>query len=126
MKKTGLGIAVIGVGYFGPNWVRNLCQIEDVGQLACCDLVKKKLKKIKRSYPQVKTTTSYNDILQDESIKAVIIVTPIPTHYSLAKKALLAGKDVLLEKPMTEKVSQSEKLVEIAKNKKRILFVNYC
>jgi len=111
-------IGVIGYGYWGPNIVRNFqnikgCQVEMVADLAY------------RHLKGTKTTQNYRDILKNPQIKAVAIVTPAVTHYSLIKESLLAGKHVFTEKPLVLKISQGKELVALANRKKRILMVGH-
>ncbi|MFH1046618.1 MAG: Gfo/Idh/MocA family oxidoreductase [Candidatus Omnitrophota bacterium] len=118
-------IGIIGCGYWGPNYVRNFSQLEGSTVAACCDLVAKNLDKLKSHYNAIAVTADYNDILKDTSIEAVIIATPAKTHYALTRAALLAGKHVLAEKPLCLTYGECEKLVELARKKKRILMVGH-
>ena len=117
-------IAVVGVGYWGPNLVRNFLRLENV-QVMVCDLDKNSLKRIKTSYPMVSTTTNYQQVLSDPGVRAVVVATPVKNHYDLASKALIAGKDVLVEKPMTKTLSEAEKLVALAKKQNKVLMVDH-
>src|SRR3989338_7370849 len=117
-------IAVVGVGYWGPNLVRNFLRLENV-QVVVCDLDKNSLKRIKASHPEVSTTTNYKQILSDPGVRAVVVATPVKNHYDLASKALMAGKHVLVEKPMTKTLSEAEKLVALAKKQNRVLMVDH-
>ncbi|NND35270.1 MAG: Gfo/Idh/MocA family oxidoreductase, partial [Saprospiraceae bacterium] len=118
-------LAVVGFGYWGPNLVRNFvntpgCQVKYV-----VDQEVKQHRRINRLYPNVVTTTHYSDVLEDAEIDAVIIATPVYTHYDLAKKALLNQKHVLLEKPMTSSVSEAEELIQLAADKNLVLMVDH-
>lgn len=118
-------LGLIGLGYWGPNFVR-ICQENDNVELAyCCDVDKQALAKIDKRYPAVNLVSDYEKILKDQSVKGVIVVTPPITHYKIVKDCLLAGKDVLVEKPITLKSEDAEKLVELAKNKGRVLMVDH-
>lgn len=126
MKKIPtVGVAIIGAGYWGPNFIRNLSTISSAQIRYICDLDKKRLKKINQNYPSIKTTTKFQDVLKDKKVEGVIIATPVRTHYPLAKMALEAGKNVLVEKPMTAKVEDAKELVELANKKKKILMVDH-
>lgn len=124
-KKPTVGVAIIGAGYWGPNFIRNLSTIPLADIRYVCDLDKKRLKKIQQLYPSIKTTTKFQDVLKDKKVLGVIIATPVRTHYPLAKMALEAGKNVLVEKPMTAKVSDAAELVELAQKKKKVLMVDH-
>jgi len=116
-------VAVIGCGQWGKNLVRNFAEL---GALrAVCDTDPKKLATIRERWPEVHATTSYSEILKDEGITGVVIATPAGSHYTLAKEALLAGKDVFVEKPLALKVSEGRELVELAEQRHRILMVGH-
>ncbi len=114
-------IAVVGLGYWGPNLVRNLHELPDAELAAACDLRSDMLEKVSRRYPGVPVTQSFKQILDDESIEAVCIATPVPTHHPLALAALNAGKNVFIEKPLAASADQAAELVEVAERADRIL-----
>src|SRR5689334_15339577 len=118
-------IAVVGYGYWGPNIVRNFARLPNVSIAWVVDVNPKTLTEIPLIYPTIKTTMHVGDVLKDPTVDAVVIVTPPATHFTLAKQALLAGKHVLVEKPMTRTVDEAKKLVAIASKKKRILMVDH-
>jgi predicted dehydrogenase len=91
----------------------------------CCDLSEERLSFIHKSFPSVKTTTDYKEILNDKEIELIVVCTPVFTHYELAKAALDAGKHVLIEKPMTSTSAQGEKLLELAEKKGVKVFVDH-
>jgi predicted dehydrogenase len=95
-----VGIAVVGLGYWGPNLVRNISEFPGAEALWVCDLREDALATIKRRYPAVQTTTSLDEVLADERVEAVVIATPVSTHHALASKALRARKHVFVEKPL--------------------------
>ncbi|MGY6561009.1 MAG: Gfo/Idh/MocA family protein [Luteibaculaceae bacterium] len=107
-------IAIIGLGYWGPNMVRNFSTNPAVKKVWCCDKDQKKLEKIKQQYHDVETANNSEIIFSNPDIKAVVIVTPLNSHFELAKKALLAGKHVLVEKPFTASVSEAEELISLS------------
>ncbi len=107
-----INVAVIGVGYWGPNLVRNFNKISDLRIVAVSDIDEKRLDPIKRQYAATSVSTRAQDVLDNPSVDAVAIATPISTHYELAREALIKGKHVLVEKPMTETVQQSLDLIE--------------
>jgi len=118
-------IAVIGCGYWGPNYVRTFNELSSSSICLCCDVDVDRLNYIKGIYPFIKVTTNYSDILKDPKIDAVCISTPASTHYEIVKESLLNGKHVLVEKPLALSVSDGEALVKIAKDQKRILMVGH-
>jgi predicted dehydrogenase len=120
-----INVGVIGYGYWGPNMVRNFYANKDARVAWVCDLSKDRLALVESGYPTVKTTTDHKDILKDSGVDAVVISTPVSAHFPLAQEALESGKHVLLEKPMTSTVEQSEKLVDLAEKKKRTLMVDH-
>ena len=120
-----INVAVIGCGYWGPNLIRNFCEVSEARVIACSDTRESRLNYIKQRFPFIKTYQNYIDILNDKTIDAVSIATPVSTHFKIAKEALLAGKHVLVEKPITTKSKDAEELVEIAKSNKKTLMVGH-
>lgn len=118
-------VGVIGLGYWGPNIVRNLVNNERVSKVVCCDMSQDQLDKIRSMFHDVETTSDYKDILNDESVTAVAVVTPVGTHYQLAKEALLSGKHILVEKPFTASVAQAEELLKLAEDKGLTVMVDH-
>jgi predicted dehydrogenase len=112
MTKVGL----IGLGYWGPNLARVFQQTPMCELAACCDLDPKKLEKAARQYPQIRTFNRAQDLF-DSDVDAVAIATSISTHYDLARQALLRGKHVFVEKPLTD---NSEKALELAAMAKKL------
>jgi UDP-2-acetamido-3-amino-2,3-dideoxy-glucuronate N-acetyltransferase len=116
-------IALIGCGYWGKNLVRIFSEL---GVLKTdCDLNKKILKERKREWPNLEITTNFSEILKNKEIKAIVISTSAAWHYKLAKRALGAGKDVFVEKPLALKVKEGEELIKLAQKKKRILMIGH-
>jgi len=118
-----IGVALVGCGYWGKNLARNLHQMGHL--VAVCDPSAKVLKEVKGAYRGVKTTRDYGNLLEDPKVKAVAVAAPAALHYDLARKALMAGKDVFVEKPLALRVPQAEELVELARARKRILMVGH-
>jgi predicted dehydrogenase len=106
-----LRVAVVGLGYWGPNLVRNLHELEEADVTTVCDLRQDRLQGIKRRYPSLQLTTSYESVLADPRIDAIAIATPVSSHYALARAGLEAGKHVFVEKPLA---SSSRDAVELA------------
>jgi len=118
-------LAVIGAGYWGPNLIRNFSRLDECFLKTVCDLDEKKLTKIKKSYPDILTTSNVEDVFGDQEINAVAIATPTKFHYSLAKKALESGRHVFIEKPLAQTSQQAEELIKLAKDKKLIIQVDH-
>jgi predicted dehydrogenase len=95
-----INIAQIGVGYWGPNLLQNLIANKDVNLKTVVDLSAERRHFVDSNYPDVLTTDEISDVLDDASIHAIVISTPVETHYDLAIQALNAGKHILVEKPM--------------------------
>ena len=124
MNKT-LRVGIVGYGYWGPNLVRNFSEQIDAEVVWIADKDISKFDLISRRYPAIKTTTEVDDILQDASVDAVVVATPVNTHYKLALTALQADKHVWIEKPMTETSEEAEHLLQEAKARNRIVFVDH-
>jgi predicted dehydrogenase len=120
-----INIGVIGYGYWGPNIIRNLGQVEGASVVMCCDASPERVKRAKSQHPSLETTTDINQVLKSPSIDAVAIVTPVGTHYEFARKALEEGKHVLVEKPLTASVAEAESLLEISTKRKLTLMVDH-
>ncbi len=118
-----MNIALIGAGYWGKNLVRVFYELGVLRII--CDLNETSLKERQKEHPNLKITTDISKILNDKNIDAAVIATPAITHYSLGKKVLESGKDIFIEKPLALKVEEGEKLVRLAKEKKRILMVGH-
>jgi predicted dehydrogenase len=107
-------IAVVGLGYWGPNLIRNISEFPGAEALIACDLRTDALEAIKRRYPSVETTTSFAEVLSDPRVDAVVIATPVSRHHPMAAAALRAGKHVFVEKPLAASAEQAEDLIEQA------------
>jgi predicted dehydrogenase len=118
-------IAMIGVGYWGPNLIRNFGDLDDAQVVGCSDLSQERLNKIAKRYPGVKCTQNYEELLADPDVDAVVIATPVSTHYPIAKAALEAGKHVMIEKPLADSSEHALDLVETAERVGRILMVDH-
>lgn len=120
-----VNIALVGYGYWGVNLLRNLTTIKQSEVLMVCDSREERLKVINETYPGIDTTTSFADIINNDEVQAVVIATPTFSHYELAKRALQAGKHVLVEKPLTATTEQAEELVQLATSKRLQLMVDH-
>jgi len=123
MKPIAIG--VIGCGYWGPNLLRNFAENEGAELRWLCDTDEARLAAMGRRYPGAQTTVDYQQVLADPQLDAIAIVTPVATHFEIAKATLLAGKHALVEKPLTSTTCQAEELVEIAKRADRTLMVDH-
>ncbi len=119
------GIAVIGLGYWGPNWVRNLYQMQCAQRLVCCDFSRQRLEHIKALYPAVEITDRTDEVLRDPDIEAVVIATPVTTHFDIARRALMAGKSALIEKPLATSAGEAKQLVAMARERDLTLMVGH-
>ena len=113
--------AVVGLGYWGPNLVRNLFELPDADLTTVCDLRRDRLELLRRRYPDVRRTTRFADVLADSTVEAVVIATPVSTHYELAAAALEAGKHVLVEKPLTASIEEAVALARLAEERELVL-----
>jgi predicted dehydrogenase len=112
--SSKVSVAVVGLGYWGPNIVRNLVELPGAEVAVVCDQRQDSLDKISAKYPFIPTTTDYEEMLEDPSIDAVAIVTPVSTHYPLAEAALEAGKHVFVEKPLAGSSEDARALMALA------------
>ena len=122
-QKSGFGVAVVGAGYWGKNLVRNFANLNALK--AVCDNNTETLRTLSEQYPQCRTLTSYQEVLGDESITAVAVATPAESHESMVREALIAGKDVFVEKPLCLSAEKGQSLVDLAKAHGRILMVGH-
>lgn len=116
---------VIGYGYWGPNVVRNLSALEATQLAAVCDKSFAALQRVKQLYPGVRVTSDYSELLSSPDIDAIAVVTPVWTHFDLAKSALLNGKHVFVEKPFTSTSAQAEELIELAAQRNLQIMVDH-
>ena len=117
-------VGVIGCGYWGPKLARNFHDIPEARLMMVSDLQEERLAEIKRLYPEVEPSRNYMDLLKND-LEAIVIATPVNTHYALAKEAILAGKHVLVEKPITAHSFQAEELVALADERNLTLMVGH-
>jgi predicted dehydrogenase len=120
-----IGIGVIGYGYWGPNLVRNFMEADGARVVALSDLRPERLALAERRYPSIKRTTDYRELLRDPAVDAVVIATPVSSHFDLTLEALQAYKHVLVEKPLATSSEQAERLIEEAERRQRILMVDH-
>lgn len=120
-----MNFGVIGYGYWGPNIVRNLSALDGSRVLAIADLDPAARARAQRTYPNLHITADPREVLLSTRIDAVAIVSPVWTHYELAKEALLNGKHVFVEKPFTLNSAQGEELVELAEKRNLKIMVDH-
>ncbi|MGI9104811.1 MAG: Gfo/Idh/MocA family protein [Pyrinomonadaceae bacterium] len=118
-------IGVIGCGYWGPNLIRNFAENERAQLLWICDTDERRLSAIGRRYPATRTAPDYRQLLADPELDAVVIATPVATHYEFAAAALQAGKHVLIEKPFTTDSREAAELIALAKKRGLTLMVDH-
>ena len=118
-------VGVIGLGYWGPNLVRNFSSSPESQVLICCDTQAERCRKLAIQYPHFVYTQQVHEVINHPDINAVAIATPVQTHYALAEQALLAGKHVLVTKPITDNLEHATALVELADQKNLVLQVDH-
>jgi len=116
-------IAVVGGGYWGRNLVRNFAELGALHTI--CDSNEKTVSEMKSLYPSAQTETDYAKLLKNTEIKGIVVSSPAVTHYSMAKQALLAGKDVFVEKPLALDIGEGEELVDLAQKMSKVLLVGH-
>jgi predicted dehydrogenase len=114
LRARRASIAVVGLGYWGPNLVRVLFERNDVQVRWMCDQDPARTERLSRRYPGVNTTHSIDDVLADPLVDAVVLATPVNTHFELARRCMQAGKHVFVEKPLAASTSQAIELIDFA------------
>src|SRR5271156_3597287 len=123
--ETVVKFGVVGYGYWGPNVVRNLDQLDGSEVVAVCDKSPTARKRIHKSYPHIKVVSDTAELMSSTDIDAVAIVTPVWSHYELTKAALENGKHVFVEKPFTSDSGQAEELINLAAKKNLKIMVDH-
>jgi len=123
-SQSTLNMGMLGYGYWGPNLVRNFINA-GVNVKFVADLNSQRLFVVKNLYPTIITTTNPEDIFNDNTVDAIVIALPVSLHYEMAKKALNAGKHVLVEKPMTDNVDTSIELIDLSQKKNKVLMCDH-
>ncbi len=119
------GVGVVGLGYWGPNHIRNLYNLQCAEQVYACDLDDKRREHIKKLYPGVEALGRYNELLANPEVDAVIVATPVSSHFPMAEAALRAGKSVLVEKPLAMSRHDSLELIRLARDNRCVLMVGH-
>jgi predicted dehydrogenase len=120
-----ISVGVVGCGYWGPNLIRNFAENEGAVLRWVCDKDARHLSKVARRYPVARASSDYAELLADSRLDAVIIATPVATHYDFARRALEAGKHVLVEKPFTASAREAEELIALAERRGLTLMVDH-
>jgi predicted dehydrogenase len=120
-----LRVAVAGLGYWGPNLARNFASVPGVELAWCCDAAEASRERVAPLYPGARLTGELEEVLADDTVDAVALATPVPTHAPLAVKVLNAGKHCFVEKPMAQSVADAEAVVEAARESGRTLMVGH-
>jgi predicted dehydrogenase len=124
-SRKVLNIGVVGVGYWGPNFIRNFRSLPNCRLKVMCDVSETRLKHLRTLYPDVEGLTDFEHFLNRVGLEAVVVAAPVKHHYSLAKASLIAGKHTLIEKPMASSSAECEELIEIAAHKGLVLMVGH-
>jgi predicted dehydrogenase len=126
-KQNGskVNVGVVGLGYWGPNLLRALFELPDVEVSYICDLDPERLERFGRRYPSARPTRDFENLLADPHVDAVVIATPVFTHFGLASRALQAGKHVFVEKPMASSSAEAGELIELADSMDRALMCGH-
>ena len=120
-----LTVGVVGLGYWGPNLARNFNQLPGCRLGALCDLDPERLEKIQQLYPDAVCYVSFNQMLEEANLDAVVVATPVHQHFPLGKAALQAGKHVLIEKPLASGTAECEELIALAERRGLTLMVGH-
>ena len=120
-----LGVAIIGCGYWGMNYVRIFNELTDARVLAVCDQSAERLNEVARRFPGLYLTTQIDDAVSQPDVEAVVVCTEASTHFNVTRRLLMAGKHVLVEKPLTTIAADSEKLIDLAESNSAILMVGH-
>lgn len=120
-----IGVGVVGYGYWGPNLVRNFAETPGSRVVAVSDLSPERLQRVTHRYPAVATTTDADALITNPAVDAVVIATPVATHFDLAMRALTAGKHVWVEKPLAATSDEARRLRDEAATRRRVLMVDH-
>ena len=118
-------VAIVGGGYWGQNLIRNFWEVDEAELTFVCDLDPKALARAQRRYPTAQVTRHYRELLDSPRVDAIVLATPVSTHYEFARQALLAGKNVLVEKPLARSTAEVLDLMELAEKQNKLLMVDH-
>jgi predicted dehydrogenase len=122
---SGVSVGVVGLGYWGPNLARNFDRLADTELRWICDVSEDALARLAPQFPGTRTTTNLDDLLNDETLDAVAVATPVPLHADIAVKVLEAGKHCFVEKPLAQSIADAERVVDAAERAGRVLMVGH-
>lgn len=125
MRQGNKKLAVVGVGNWGKNLLRNFCLLLGEERVIACDADKERLKQLLGQFPALESCSNFSDILDDSRVEAVVIATPVVTHFALTRQALLAHKHVFVEKPIALCSSEAQELIALAEREGRVLMVDH-
>ena len=120
-----VSVAVVGLGYWGPNLARHFAAMPQSELTWICDGSKEQVARAAKRFPRARTTTSLDEVLADPDLDAVAVATPVPTHAELATRVLMAGKNCFVEKPLAQSVADAEAVLEVARASERTLMVGH-
>ncbi|MGC2322919.1 MAG: Gfo/Idh/MocA family oxidoreductase [Terriglobales bacterium] len=118
-------VAIVGGGYWGQNLIRNFWEVDEAELTFVCDLDPKALARAQRRYPTAQVTRHYRELLDSPRVDAIVLATPVSTHYEFARQALQAGKNVLVEKPLARSTAEVLDLMELAEQQHKLLMVDH-
>jgi predicted dehydrogenase len=122
---TPVSVGVVGLGYWGPNLARNFGRLPESDLRWICDASEDACRRLAPQFPTTRTTTRFDDLLNDDQLDAIVIATPVPLHADLAVKALEAGKHCFVEKPLAQSVADAERVVAAAEEAGKTLMVGH-
>jgi predicted dehydrogenase len=125
LSSKPLNLAIVGLGYWGPTLLRALVEVEGVEVGWLCDSDRSRLERSRRRYPAARATTRIDDLLADPKLDAVVLATPVFTHFYLASRALTAGKHVFVEKPLATSSAEADQLARLAEMEGRVLMCGH-
>jgi predicted dehydrogenase len=118
-------VAIVGLGYWGPNLVRNLWALEACTSVVACDMDEGRVKRVLQRHPGTEASTSFDDVLADPEVAAIVVATPVKTHATLARAALEAGKSVLVEKPLATSAAEARELISLARQQGQLVMAGH-
>ena len=120
-RRPPLNVGLVGLGYWGPNLLRVLLDMEDINVSRICDLDSRRLGRFARRYPSARPTTRFEELVEDDALDAIVIATPVYTHFELASCSIAAGKHTFVEKPLAPSSEQVQALVDLASEQRVVL-----
>jgi len=125
MTVSRLRVGVIGYGYWGPNLVRNFQELEDAEVVSVCDIRRERREHFEKQYPGLTISEDWQELVRSPAVDAVVVATPVSTHYQIAREALQQGKDVFVEKPLALGADKAGALIELSQRRQRTLMVGH-